>query len=90
MVHEVWHCQGFRPPQVVGMVVACSGVEGGAVIQFLLARTTVAVAKQQIVVYLETYRYVKPQLSGHDLHAMGLTPGPLFRKLLNGLAEAES
>ena len=59
-------------------------------IRFLLAKTTAAAAKQQIVAYLETYRYVKPQLSGHDLHAMGLTPGPLFRKLLNRLAEAES
>jgi hypothetical protein len=44
------------------------------VLLFLLAKTTAVAAQQQIMAYLETYRYVKPQLSGHDLHAMGLTP----------------
>jgi tRNA nucleotidyltransferase (CCA-adding enzyme) len=58
------------------------------VLLFLLAKTTATAAKQQIVAYLETYRYVRPQLSGHDLRAMGLTPGPLFRKLLDRLLEA--
>jgi tRNA nucleotidyltransferase (CCA-adding enzyme) len=58
------------------------------VLLFLLAKTTATAAKQQIVAYLEMYRYVKPQLSGHDLHAMGLTPGPLFRKILGCLLEA--
>ena len=48
------------------MAIARSGVEGGAVIRFLLAKTTAAAAKQQIVAYLETYRYVKPQLSGRS------------------------
>jgi hypothetical protein len=58
------------------------------VLLFLLAKTTAAAAKQQIVAYLETYRYVKPHLSGHDLRAMGLTPGPRFRTLLNRVLEA--
>jgi tRNA nucleotidyltransferase (CCA-adding enzyme) len=57
------------------------------VLLFLLAKTPAA-AQQQIVAYLETHRYMKPQLSGHDLRAMGLTPGPLFRKLLDRLLEA--
>jgi tRNA nucleotidyltransferase (CCA-adding enzyme) len=58
------------------------------VLLFLLAKTTAATAKQQIVAYVETYRHVKPQLSGHDLRAMGLTPGPVFRTLLKRLLEA--
>jgi tRNA nucleotidyltransferase (CCA-adding enzyme) len=58
------------------------------VLLFLLAKTTAVAAKHQIVAYLETYRYVKPQLSGHDLRAMGLTPGPVFRTLLKRLLEA--
>jgi tRNA nucleotidyltransferase (CCA-adding enzyme) len=73
------------PPAEIYRILAGQRVE---VLLFLLAKTTAAAAKQQIVAYLETYRYVKPQLSGHDLHAMGLTPGPLFRKLLDRLLEA--
>jgi tRNA nucleotidyltransferase (CCA-adding enzyme) len=57
-------------------------------ILFVLAKTSSAVAQQQIVAYLDTYRWMKPQLSGHDLQALGLTPGPLFRQVLNRLLEA--
>jgi tRNA nucleotidyltransferase (CCA-adding enzyme) len=58
------------------------------VLLFCMAKTPSAVAQQQIAAYLETYRYVRPRLSGHDLHAMGLTPGPQFRTLLGRLLEA--
>jgi tRNA nucleotidyltransferase (CCA-adding enzyme) len=58
------------------------------VILFMLAKTSSEVAKQQIVAYLATYRSVKPRLSGDDLHAMGLTPGPLFRQVLDYLLQA--
>jgi tRNA nucleotidyltransferase (CCA-adding enzyme) len=58
------------------------------VLLFLLAKTASAAAQQQIVAYLETYRYIKPRLSGHDLQAMGLTPGPQFRSILDRLLEA--
>jgi tRNA nucleotidyltransferase (CCA-adding enzyme) len=73
------------PPAETYRILAGQRLE---VLLFLLAKTTAAAAQRQIVAYLETYRYVKPQLSGHDLHAMGLTPGPLFRKLLDRLLEA--
>jgi tRNA nucleotidyltransferase (CCA-adding enzyme) len=58
------------------------------VILFMLAKTSSEVARQQIVAYLATYRWVKPRLSGHGLHAMGLTPGPLFRQVLDSVLEA--
>ena len=73
------------PPAETYRILAGQRLE---VLLFLLAKTTAAAAKQQIVAYLETYRSMKPQLSGHDLHAMGLTPSPLFRKLLDRLLEA--
>jgi tRNA nucleotidyltransferase (CCA-adding enzyme) len=73
------------PPAETYRILAGQRLE---VLLFLLAKTTATAAKQQVVAYLETYRYVKPQLSGHDLHAMGLTPGPLFRKLLDRLLAA--
>jgi tRNA nucleotidyltransferase (CCA-adding enzyme) len=55
---------------------------------FLLAKTTSKAAQQQIAAYLDTSRYIQPRLSGHDLHAMGLTPGPRFRTILHRLLEA--
>jgi tRNA nucleotidyltransferase (CCA-adding enzyme) len=58
------------------------------VLLFLLATTSSAIAKHQIVAYLDTYRWVKPHLSGHDLHAMGLPPGPRMRQVLARLLEA--
>jgi tRNA nucleotidyltransferase (CCA-adding enzyme) len=73
------------PPAETYRILAGQCLE---VLLFLLAKTTAAAAQQQIVAYLETYRYVKPQLSGHDLRAMGLTPGPVFRTLLRRLLEA--
>jgi tRNA nucleotidyltransferase (CCA-adding enzyme) len=58
------------------------------VLLFCMAKTPSAAAQQQIAAYLETYRYMRPHLSGRDLHAMGLTPGPQFRTLLSRLLEA--
>lgn len=55
---------------------------------FLLAKTSSDVVRQQIVAYLDTYHYVKPALTGQTLRAMGLTPGPRFRDLLNRVFEA--
>jgi tRNA nucleotidyltransferase (CCA-adding enzyme) len=55
---------------------------------FVLAKTSSDVAQHQIVAYLDTYRFVKPRLSGHDLHAMGLIPGPRFRQVLDRVLEA--
>jgi tRNA nucleotidyltransferase (CCA-adding enzyme) len=49
---------------------------------FLLAKTTSKAVQQQIAAYLGTSRYMQPRLSGHDLHAMGLTPGPRFRTII--------
>jgi tRNA nucleotidyltransferase (CCA-adding enzyme) len=38
--------------------------------------------------YWETYRHVKPVLSGNDLKAMGYKPGPLFGEVLDALRDA--
>jgi tRNA nucleotidyltransferase (CCA-adding enzyme) len=55
---------------------------------FLLAKTPSKAAQQQIAAYLDTFRYMQPRLSGQDLRAMGLTPGPRFRTILRHLLEA--
>jgi tRNA nucleotidyltransferase (CCA-adding enzyme) len=44
--------------------------------------------KRQVSAYLTTYRHVKPSLTGRDLQAMGLKPGPLYRNILDALLAA--
>ncbi len=55
---------------------------------FVLAKTSSDIAQHQIVAYLDTYRFAKPRLSGHDLRAMGLIPGPRFRQVLDRVLAA--
>jgi tRNA nucleotidyltransferase (CCA-adding enzyme) len=44
--------------------------------------------KRQVTAYLTRDRYVKPALTGRDLQAMGLKPGPLFKRILDRLLDA--
>lgn len=55
---------------------------------FLMAKTRSESVKRQISDYLTTYRHVKPILTGTDLKAMGLKPGPIFKKILSQLLGA--
>jgi tRNA nucleotidyltransferase (CCA-adding enzyme) len=55
---------------------------------FLLARNKTAVAKRQIMAYLTIYRAVRPLLTGNDLHALHVQPGPLYGTILTRLREA--
>ncbi len=55
---------------------------------FLLAKNKPASAKRHIAAYLTTYQSLKPVLTGKDLKALGLLPGPLFSRILARLTEA--
>ncbi len=55
---------------------------------FLMAKTRSEAVKGQITAFLSTYRHIKPALTGEDLKAMGLTPGPLYRRILDALTAA--
>jgi tRNA nucleotidyltransferase (CCA-adding enzyme) len=44
--------------------------------------------KRQVSVFLTTHQHVKPLLTGEDLKAMGLKPGPQFKKILSALLDA--
>ena len=77
-----------RPPLLPAETSRLLAGQRIEVLLFLLATTSSPIAKHQIVAYLDTYRWMKPRLSGHDLHAMGLTPGPRVRQVLTHLLEA--
>ena len=44
--------------------------------------------KRQVSAFLTTYRQVKPSLTGADLTAMGLKPGPQYKRILSQLLDA--
>ncbi len=55
---------------------------------FIMAKDKSESVKRQVSAYLTTYRHVKPSLTGRDLQAMGLKPGPLYRNILDALLAA--
>jgi tRNA nucleotidyltransferase (CCA-adding enzyme) len=54
----------------------------------LMAKSKGESAKRQISAYFTTFRHVKPVLSGSDLKAMGIKPGPEFKRILVRLLDA--
>jgi len=54
----------------------------------LMAKSKGDMVKRQVSAYLTTYQHVKPILTGADLKAMGLKPGPRFKKILDQLLDA--
>jgi tRNA nucleotidyltransferase (CCA-adding enzyme) len=54
----------------------------------LMAGTKSKTVKHRLSAYLTSYQQVQPVLTGTDLKAMGLKPGPQYRKILERLVEA--
>ena len=54
----------------------------------MLAKTKSDAVKRQVSAYLTTHQHVKPFLTGTDLKAMGLSPGPIYKKILTRLLDA--
>ncbi len=50
--------------------------------------TDSSVAQERLLRYQTRWRFVEPELTGDDLKAMGLEPGPLFGHLLRELRDA--
>jgi tRNA nucleotidyltransferase (CCA-adding enzyme) len=46
------------------------------------------VVRSRLFSYQVEWRLMEPEITGDDLEAMGLEPGPLFGRLLNGLRDA--
>ena len=56
---------------------------------FLLARTSLRSVKAKIAQYLVKWRNFRPLIRGKDLKGWGYRDGPLFRKILDTLREAQ-
>jgi tRNA nucleotidyltransferase (CCA-adding enzyme) len=54
----------------------------------LMAKARSDAVKRQVSAYFTTYQRTKPLLTGADLKAFGLKPGPQFRRILDRLRDA--
>jgi tRNA nucleotidyltransferase (CCA-adding enzyme) len=74
----------LKPAQTYRLLAGLSD----EVILGLMAKSKGETVKRQVSAYLTTYQQVKPILTGSDLKAMGLKPGPKFRQILDRLLDA--
>jgi len=71
-------------PSRISRILSPLGSEG-----LVLLKARLPAAGRRIADFLGKYHAVRPSLSGHDLKALGITPGPLYQKILRGLLEAK-
>jgi len=58
-------------------------------ILYMMAATSQEGVKRLISNYFTQLRYIRPSIRGKDLMDMGLSPGPLFKEVLQGVLEAK-
>lgn len=56
-------------------------------ILFAMAKAKDDRQKKEISLYLTSLRHISPEMNGNDLQAMGLKPGPLFKKIFKEILE---
>jgi tRNA nucleotidyltransferase (CCA-adding enzyme) len=74
----------LKPAEIYRLL---SGLSDEALLS-LMAKSKGDSVKRQVSALLTTYQQVKPVLTGADLKAMGLKPGPKFRQILDRLLDA--
>jgi tRNA nucleotidyltransferase (CCA-adding enzyme) len=55
---------------------------------YALSLSTEGKTKLALLDYLETWRHIKPKMTGHDLKELGLSPGPKYKSILRQLRAA--
>jgi len=83
------HLPQLSTPQRPSVVVALLEPLGEVGWLAAWAAAPTAVARDQIVAFARTWRFVRPTVSGHDIHELtALPPGPLYGALLQRLRQA--
>jgi tRNA nucleotidyltransferase (CCA-adding enzyme) len=54
---------------------------------FVMAKTQQKETRRSISLYFRNLKEVRPELRGKDLKAMGITPGPIYREILDRLLD---
>jgi tRNA nucleotidyltransferase (CCA-adding enzyme) len=76
---------GRPAPALVYRLLCCLSEE---VLVLALAQAGTESAKRRLVSFLERDRWVKPAVTGADLKALGLKPGPKYAQILQRLLDA--
>lgn len=74
----------LKPAEVYHLL---SGLSDEALL-ILMAKSKGESVKRQVSAFLTTYQHMKPVLTGADLKALGLKPGPKFKHILDQLLDA--
>ena len=77
-----------RPPPTPAETYRLLSGRSAETLLLLMAKTKSESVKRRVSAYLTTYQQTKPVLTGADLKAMGLKPGPQFKKILDCLLDA--
>jgi tRNA nucleotidyltransferase (CCA-adding enzyme) len=76
--------QPLKPSEVYHLL---SGLSDETLL-LLMAKSKGDTVKRHVSAFFTTYQHVKPVLTGSDLKAMGLKPGPKFKQVLEQLLDA--
>ena len=58
------------------------------VLLFLMAKSASEAVKRAVSAYVTAYRHLKPALTGDDLKALGVKPGPVYKRILDRVLDA--
>jgi tRNA nucleotidyltransferase (CCA-adding enzyme) len=86
--HEAIRQLGRQPPPKPAETYRLLSGLSDETLLGLMAKSKGDSVKRQVSAFLTTYQYVKPALTGADLKAMGLKPGPRFKQILDRLLDA--
>ena len=78
---------GHPPPRPSDTYHALAGLSE-EVLLFMMAKTESQSVTRQIAAYLTRFKQVTPLLTGADLKALGLKPGPIYKTILERLLDA--
>jgi len=79
---------GRRPPLKPGDTYRLLSGLSDETLLGLMVKSKGDLVKRQVSAFLTTHQHVKPILTGDDLKALGLKPGPRFKKILDRLLDA--
>ncbi len=79
---------GKRPPLKPADLYHLFSTLSDETLLILMAKSKGDSVKRQVSAFLTTYQHLKPILTGADLKAMGMKPGPQFKQILDRLLEA--
>jgi len=86
--HAVIRRLGKRPPLKPAETYRLLSGLSDETLLGLMAKSKGESVKRQVSAFLTTYQHVKPVLTGVDLKAMGLKPGPQYKNILDRLLDA--